>query len=447
MQFERSIYIKTFGCQMNLYDSQMMQSLLKERGFGRTEDIRSADVVLLNTCAIRDKAEQKVRSMLGQLKELKEERPKMVLGVTGCVGERLGRRLLEKLPHLDLVLGPDQVDQIGDLVEEVIDGGKRVVATGFEKSGRSYSQPAVVHQAKTTEFLTIIKGCDHYCSYCIVPFTRGKERSRPIAEILEDVRKLVDGGTREVIYLGQNINTYGKGTEENLAGLIEATNEIEGLERIRYITSHPWDLGQDLIEQFGSVEKLQPQLHLPFQSGSDEVLKRMGRLYNRELYLSKVTALRRARPRMALSTDVIVGFPGETESQFQETLSVIEEVEFCSVFAFSYSERPGTRAVQFKDDIPFEVKKDRLNRLLALVNPMGEKENKTRVGTIQKVLLENIDRKGRYYMGRTPDYKITHVYNAGAACLGKVIDVDITETTGSNLKGYYLGAPRVKAAL
>lgn len=438
----RSIHIKTFGCQMNVYDSNRMQSLLESQGFTVEPELRRADVILINTCSIRDKAEHKVLSMLGQLKPLKDQYPDRVIGITGCVGQRMGRTLLQKVHHLDLVLGPDQIDQIGDLVNQALKKGKRTVSAKLDESGRTYSQPAVIHRAKPAEFLTIMKGCDHFCTYCIVPFVRGREKSRTIAEILDDARRLVAAGTKEITFLGQNINTYGKGTPEDLAALIERAHEIDGLERIRYVTSHPRDLGMDLIQQFGKLPKLLPALHLPFQSGNNNVLKRMSRLYTREEYLGKVAALREACPEIALSTDAIVGFPGETESEFEETLDLLRTVKFSGAFLFKYSPRPGTRAFGLGDDIPDSVKEERLALAQDIAFDYIEAENAAQVGKVQKVLIESMDKKGLCYTGRSPHNKLVHVENAGPASLGKIIDVQMTAGNVSALRGFYVGAPR-----
>ncbi|MEZ4749980.1 MAG: tRNA (N6-isopentenyl adenosine(37)-C2)-methylthiotransferase MiaB [Bdellovibrionota bacterium] len=440
---QKSIHIKTFGCQMNVFDSDRMESILLKQGYRREEDLAKADVLLINTCSIRAKSEQKVLSLLGQLKPLKEKNPKKVIGITGCVGQRMGRSLLQRVPHLDLVMGPDGVERVGELVEQVIGRGRRVLETTFEdQKERSYSQPAVIDKARPSEFLTVMKGCDHFCTYCIVPFVRGREKSRPIAELLEDVRRFVDRGTKEITFLGQNINTYGKRTGETLAELVERTNAIEGVERIRYVTSHPRDLGMDLIEQFGRVEKLCPALHLPFQAGSNSILKRMARLYTREEYLAKVAALRAACPDIALSTDVIVGFPGETDEDFEQTLDVIREVGFAGAYLFKYSPRPGTRAFEFGEEVPDSVMSERLAHLQEVCFGRIAEENKAMVGQTVSCLVEGIDKKGRHYTGRTPYGKLVHVLNAGDACVGRIIDVEVTEGSASNLKGYYIGAPR-----
>ena len=440
------IHVKTFGCQMNVYDSDRMSGLLVEKGFQTEPDLRQADVILINTCSIRDKSEHKVLTLLGQLKPLKDQHPDRVIAVAGCVGQRMGRTLLQKVPHLDLVLGPDQVDDIAGLVEEVRASGRRVVKAKLDDAGRGYSQPAVIHQAKPCEFLTIMKGCDHFCTYCIVPFVRGREKSRALREVIDDTRRLVVRGTRQVTYLGQNINTYGKGTPERLSALIEHANEVEGLERIRYVTSHPRDLGDDLIQQFETIEKLCPALHLPFQSGSDAVLKRMSRLYTQSEYLRKVEGLRRARPDIALSTDVIVGFPGETDADFLETIRVLETVRFSGTFFFKYSPRPGTRAFEYGDEVSEAVKEERLARVEAISNAYTMAENEALVGQVTSVLVESMDKKNRHFSGRNEHNKMVHVFNIGQACVGNVIDVETTEANGSNLSGYYVGAPRIRTS-
>jgi tRNA-2-methylthio-N6-dimethylallyladenosine synthase len=441
------VHIKTFGCQMNVYDSERMLSLLQAQGYRLEPELARADVILINTCSVRDKSEHKVLSLLGELKPLKVRDPRKVIGVSGCVAQRMGRTLLQKAPHLDLVFGPDSVDRVGALIDSVITEGKRTVEAKFDTEGRQYAQPAVIHQAKPSEFLTIMKGCDHFCTYCIVPFVRGREKSRTIAEVIEDVRRYAARGTKEVVFLGQNINTYGKGTPERLSMLIEQADAVPALERIRYITSHPRDLGDDLIGQFGRIEKLCPQLHLPFQAGSDRVLKRMSRLYTRADYLRKIEKLRAACPDIAMSTDVIVGFPGETEEDFLQTLEVMREVRFQTAFLFKYSPRPGTRAFSLSDEeVPEPVKEERLKRLQDVAYPIIAEDNAAAVGKRLPVLIESLDKQGRHYSGRTPHGKLVHVLNAGEACLGKTIEVEITQSTGSNLRGYFTGAPRVGVA-
>lgn len=440
----KSIHFKTFGCQMNVYDSDRMKSRMESQGFVVTPSLRDADVIVINTCSIREKSEQKVFSLLGELKPLKKRNPDRVIAVCGCVAQRAGRALLQKAPHLDLVFGPDRIDEVGDLVRSVVKEGRRVLATQLDGESRQYSQPWIVQSARPTEFVTVMKGCDHFCTYCIVPFVRGREKSRAILEIVGDIRNLVASGTKEVTFLGQNINTYGKGTGETLSQLIIAAHSIEGLERIRYVTSHPRDLGEDLMQQFGFLEKLCPALHLPFQSGSDGVLKRMSRLYTQREYLQKIEKLRNYCPSIALSTDVIVGFPGEMDEDFEKTLDVMKQVRFSSAFLFKYSPRPGTRAHSYTDEVPESIKEARLKALQDIAFSMILEENRTYIGKQTPVLIESIDKKGQYYFGRNPYNKVVHVFNAGPATVGKTIPVEITEVTGSNLKGFFVGAPYEK---
>lgn len=444
----KRVHIKTYGCQMNVYDSDRMRGLLEGQGYQYEADPRRADVILVNTCSIREKAEHKVVSLLGELRPLKQKNPNAVIGVAGCVAQRMGSELLAKAPHLDLVFGPDAIDDVTRLVEEARAGKRRRTEATLDTSGRRFTQPAVVVRARPAEFLTIVKGCDHFCTYCIVPYVRGREKSRAMDEVLDDVRRLVAAGTKEVTFLGQNINTYGKGNPgESLAKLIEQAAAIDGLERIRYVTSHPRDLGDDLIRQFGEIPKLMPALHLPFQAGSDRILKRMQRLYTRAQYLEKVAKLRAARPDIAMSTDVIVGFPGETEDDFRETLEVLAEVKFSTAFLFKYSPRPGTKAAGFEGEfVPESVKEERLKRAQDVAFPLIAVENERLVGTTTPVLVESLDKKERYFSGRNPHNKLVHVMNAGEACVGKILDVEITAATGTNLRGYYVGAPRIDRA-
>ncbi len=432
---------------MNVYDSDRMQSILNAKGFRSEPELRKADVILINTCSIRDKSEHKVLSLLGELKGLKQKDPKKVIAISGCVGQRMGRTLLQRVPHLDLVLGPDAIDRVAELIESVVDRGERLVEAKFDTEGRKYSQPCLVNRAKPSEFLTIMKGCDHFCTYCIVPFVRGREKSRSIEEIIQDVKNLVAKGTQEVTFLGQNINTYGKGTGQKLSELIEAANKVEGLKRIRYLTSHPRDLGEDLITQFGTVEKLCPQLHLPFQSGSNRILKAMARLYTQELYLNKIELLRKACPDIALSTDVIVGFPGETEEDFEQTLKVLSEVKFSSAFMFKYSPRPGTKAMDLGEEVCESVKEERLARAQRVVYSQIELENLKYRNQIIPVLIESMDKKKKFFSGRTTHSKLVHVMNVGEASVGKIIDVEITDSNVSCLKGFYVGAPKTSIKL
>lgn len=434
----KTVYLKTMGCQMNVYDSGRMISLLSERGFEVSRVAETADVIILNTCSVREKAEQKVLSLLGELKPLKARYPQKVIGVAGCVGQRLGKTLLGKSPHVDFVIGPDAVERVADLVEAALQGARQVVETCWEDGKREYSQPAVLKKSKPSEFLTVVKGCDQFCSYCIVPFVRGREKSRSPSEIMTDIRRLVDGGTQEVVLLGQNINTYGKGTPHRLATLVEEANRVSGLKRIRYVTSHPRYLDEELIRQFGRIEKLCSSLHLPVQSGSNRVLERMGRRYTREEFLEKVRLLQDADPSIGLSTDIIVGFPGETEEDFRQTLELMEQVTWAQAFLFKYSPRPGTRAYEkyHGEELTEQVKEERLARLQERVFAAIAKSNEGMVGKITPVLVDSLDKKGKHYTGRNSQGKVVHILDAGPDLFGRIVDVRIAEGRVSNLKGY-----------
>ena len=371
----RHVYIETMGCQMNVYDSERMAEVLASRGYRPTDEVERADLVLINTCSIRDRVEHKVVSMLGTLRKLKAHNPDLVLGVTGCVAQQEGQKLLAKVPYLDLVLGPDQIPQLADLVDGVRERQQRVAAVEFVKA-KAYTFPPAQppEDGRVTSFVTIMKGCNKVCSFCIVPFTRGREVSKPSAEVLAEIRMLVATGVREVTLLGQNVNSYGKDRvdREGRAGelefpeLLAAVDAIPGLQRIRFTTSHPMDCTDALIQAFAELPKLAPLFHLPIQSGSEAVLQRMRRAHGVADYLQKIDKLRALRPDVALSTDIIVGFPGETDADFARTLDLLATVRYASIFSFMYSPRPGTRAAEWPDDVPLAVKKQRLAQVQAL---------------------------------------------------------------------------------
>ena len=371
----RHVYIETMGCQMNVYDSERMAEVLGARGYRQTDHVELADLVLINTCSIRDRVEHKVVSMLGTLRKLKVHNPDLVLGVTGCVAQQEGDKLLAKVPYLDLVLGPDQIAQLPDLVDTIREQQQRVTATDFVKA-KAYTFPPVQppEDGRVTSFVTIMKGCNKVCSFCIVPFTRGREVSKPSAEVLAEVQMLVDHGVREVTLLGQNVNSYGKDRtdrdgnkgELDFAELLAAVNAIAGLERIRFTTSHPMDCTDALIDSFATLPKLAPFFHLPIQSGAENVLRGMRRAHGVTDYLEKIARLKALVPGIALSTDIIVGFPGETDEDFEQTLTLLADVRYATIFSFMYSARPGTKAADMVDDVPLAVKKARLARVQTL---------------------------------------------------------------------------------
>lgn len=374
-QLQRRVYIETMGCQMNVYDSERMFETLAQHNYSATDRVEQADLILLNTCSIRDKVEHKVVSMLGALRKLKDHNPDLILGVTGCVAQQEGDKLLKKVPYLDLVLGPDQIGNLPEVVQNARDKQHRSAATEFVNR-KDYEFPEVSPPAdgRITSFITVMKGCNKVCAFCIVPFTRGREVSKPSAQIIREVQMLVQSGVREVTLLGQNVNSYGKdrvkrdGTSDELdfSQLLAAVHEIEGLKRIRFTTSHPMDCTDSLIEAFATLPKLVPFFHLPIQSGSEKVLRDMRRHHGVDDYLARIARLRALVPDMAMSTDIIVGFPGETEEDFQLTLDLLEKVRYSSIFSFIYSARPGTKAMELLDDTPLSVKKARLTRLQKL---------------------------------------------------------------------------------
>ena len=368
-QDRRLVWVQTFGCQMNVYDTDRMLQVLAPHGYGATDDPARADLILLNTCSVRDKAEHKMLSELGRLAPLKDHNDDLVLGVTGCVAQQEGENLLKKVPYLDLVLGPDNIPDLPRLVDRVRGEGERVSETVFAKrKDYTFLEATPPADGRVTDFVTIMKGCDKVCTYCIVPFTRGREVSKPRELVVREVEALVATGVREVTLLGQNVNSYGKdrNREVHFAELLRAVDAIEGLERVRFTTSHPMDCTDELIDCFAELPTLMEYFHLPVQSGSDAVLANMRRHYTVEHYMGRIERLRAVVPDIAMSTDIIVGFPGETEEDHQQTLELLRAVRCQNIFSFTYSERPGTRAATLVDDVPEPVKKRRLDEVQSL---------------------------------------------------------------------------------
>ena len=372
----RKIFVKTFGCQMNVYDSERMTELLGADGFAETATMEEADVILLNTCHIREKAAEKVYSDLGRIRQVKDARrsagKETIVTVAGCVAQAEGAEILRRAPVVDLVVGPQSYHRLGDLVARARSEGRRIVETGFPEEDKFAALPRRAPVKAVTAFLTVQEGCDKFCTFCVVPYTRGAEFSRPVADVEAEARRLADHGVREVTLLGQNVNAYhGLGPDGrpwSLAQLIARLAAIGGIERIRYTTSHPRDMGEDLIAAHRDQPKLMPYLHLPFQAGADRILAAMNRKHTAADYLRLVARIRAARPDIALSTDIIVGFPGETEADFEATLEVVEHVGFAQAYSFKYSPRPGTPGATMGDQVPDGVKVDRLHRLQELLD-------------------------------------------------------------------------------
>ena len=435
----KKLFLQTFGCQMNQYDSERIARVMGRMDYAVTDCVENADLILLNTCSVRDKAEQKVYSALGRLKEIKEQRAGVIIGVGGCVAQQEGEALLKRVPHLDLVFGTHNIHKLPEIVEQVQTLENRPVETAF------YRDPSYMEDPKgTTEvqgskaFVTIMQGCNNVCSFCIVPHVRGREVSRPSEKILREVESLADRGVVEVMLLGQNVNSYGKLTpgEISFAELLGRVNAIDGIERIRFTTSHPQDLSPDLIEAFAELDKLCEHLHLPVQTGSDGVLSRMRRGYTRAEYLNRIERLRARRREVALSTDIIVGFPGETDNEFGATLELLEQVGYDEIYSFTYSPRPQTVSAKlFDDDIPDETKRERLSRVQSLQREISLRKNRERIGGIEEILVEGRSKlKNGQIMGRTRSNRIVNAFGP-ESLTGSLVAAHITGATATSLIG------------
>jgi tRNA-2-methylthio-N6-dimethylallyladenosine synthase len=438
----KKLFIQTHGCQMNQYDSERIAHVMAPQGYLLTDRIDAADLIVLNTCSVRDKAEQKVYSALGSWKEFKECRDGVIIGVGGCVAQQEGENLLRRIPHLDLVFGTHNIHKLPTMVEEVEAERARPVETAF------YRDPAYMEDLDgnvevrgVKSFVTIMQGCNKVCSFCIVPHVRGRELSRPSDKIISEIEALVRQGVVEVMLLGQNVNSYGKLTprELNFAQLLARIDQIDGLERIRFTTSHPQDLSPELIEAFAALPRLCEHLHLPVQSGSDTVLARMRRGYTRAEYLDRIERLRRRRPEIALSTDIIVGFPGETDAEFTETLELLGQLEYDEIFSFLYSPRPQTVSAKiYADDVPENVKKARLKEVQVLQRTISLRKNRRRIGDPEEILVDGPSKlKNGQIMGRTRSNRIVNVV-APDTLVGQLIDVRITGATANSLLGEIL---------
>ncbi|WP_300013071.1 tRNA (N6-isopentenyl adenosine(37)-C2)-methylthiotransferase MiaB [uncultured Roseobacter sp.] len=435
MTAPKKLFVKTYGCQMNVYDSERMAEALGEQGYQPTDSAEEADMILLNTCHIREKAAEKVYSELGRLKGLKAINPELKIGVTGCVAQAEGEEIMRRQPAVDLVVGPQSYHRLPQMEARVREGGK-ALDTDFpeeDKFERLKRRPKAARAPSA--FLTVQEGCDKFCAFCVVPYTRGAETSRPVARILEEAQDLVERGVREVTLLGQNVNAYhgmgADGREQSLAGLIWALNDIDGLERIRFTTSHPNDMTDDLIEAHGSCKKLMPYLHLPVQSGSDIILKRMNRSHTAESYLRVIERIRAARPDILMSGDFIVGFPEETEEDFQATLDLIEEVKYGYAYSFKYSTRPGTPAAE-RAQVDAEVADERLQRIQALITRQQQEIQNAMVGRHARVLVEKPGREDGQMVGKSEYLHAVHIENSDAA-VGDIVPVRITEAKRNSL--------------
>ncbi|HOK63279.1 MAG TPA: tRNA (N6-isopentenyl adenosine(37)-C2)-methylthiotransferase MiaB [Soehngenia sp.] len=430
--------IVTHGCQMNEHDTEKIIWTLERIGYQQTINRNEADIIIFNTCAVRKTAEDRVFGQLGELQDLKRKNPSLIIAVCGCLMQKEDIRdyFLKKHRHIDIVFGTNNIHKLPQLIDRHLRTNDRVIDVVEDTkeisdnidSNRKYSYKA---------FVDIMYGCNNFCSYCIVPYTRGRERSRSVKSIINEVENLAQTGCKEITLLGQNVNSYGKTLDEKItfSQLLTLLNEIEGIERIRFMTSHPKDFSEDLIEAYKNLDKLCNHLHLPVQSGSNRILKLMNRKYTKEEYLEKIYKIREYIPDIAITTDIIVGFPGETEEDFEETLYLVKSAKFDSAFTFLYSIREGTNAAKMSNQIPDEIKHDRFQRLLDVLYPIGLESNKKLINTIQRVLVEETSKSDENVLsGRTETNKLVH-FKGNNNIIGQIVDVKITDAKTFTLEG------------
>jgi len=432
----RSVFVETWGCQMNVLDGRRFVGLLAREGFSEAASPEEAGVILLNTCSVRDKAEQKVYDRLGRLAKLKRERPDTVLGVCGCVAQQEGERLLERLPQVDFVLGTGRIEALPSVLRRVEEEDDRPCETGFDPDEVVYTPGAIARSVPHRAAITVIEGCNKNCTFCVVPRTRGRERNRRLRDIVDESHCLLGEGALEIELLGQTVNAFRDSeTGEDLADLLRAVGALPGLRRLRFVTSHPRNFSARLIAAMADTPAVVPALHLPVQSGSDAVLRRMKRQYTRAEYLDLVASLRDAIPDLALSTDVIVGFPGETDDDFATTLSLLEEVRFAGVFSFTYSPRPQTAALRWEHDVTPREASFRLARLMAIQQEIQRQLNREMEGRTLEVLVEGLDRKRRISSGRSRCNRVVNIAGESALRPGTFVNVQIERGFPNSLVG------------
>ena len=434
---QKRLFIKTYGCQMNVYDSERMADVLRPLGYGVVDDPEGADLVVLNTCHIREKATEKVYSELGYIKQMKDRKAeaggRMTIAVAGCVAQAEGKEIMHRQKAVDLVVGPQAYHQLPELIARAHRATGERLAADFAADEKFDALPAERQVNGVTAFLTVQEGCDKFCTFCVVPYTRGGEWSRPVNDIVEEAKRLAGQGVREVTLLGQNVNAY-DGDGQTLAKLVRQLARIDGLDRIRYTTSHPRDMGEDLIEAHGELPELMPYLHLPVQAGSDKILKAMNRDHTAESYVRLIERIRAARPDIAMSGDFIVGFPGERDADFEKTLDLVREVGFASAFSFKYSRRPGTPASAMPGQVEEEVKAERLERLNQLLDEQQRAFNAVQVGKVLPVLFEKPGRHPGQIVGRSPYLQAVHC-EGGEQLIGKIVPVRIESAAKMSLGG------------
>ncbi|MEF3075954.1 tRNA (N6-isopentenyl adenosine(37)-C2)-methylthiotransferase MiaB [Methylobacter sp. Wu1] len=435
----QKLYIQTNGCQMNEYDSDKMRDVLKaSHGLELTDDPKQADILLLNTCSIREKAQEKVFSALGKWRKIKDKRPDVIIGVGGCVASQEGAAIQKRAPYVDIVFGPQTLHRLPQLLDQARTKHERVVDVSFPEIEKFDALPEPRAEGPKA-FVSVMEGCSKYCTYCVVPYTRGEEISRPLNDVIAEITALAAQGVREINLLGQNVNAYrgemDDGDIADFALLLHYVAAVDGIDRIRFTTSHPAEFTDSLIEAFAEIPKLVNHLHLPVQSGSDHILKLMKRGYTRADYIEKIRKLREVRPDIYLSSDFIVGFPGESEAEFEETMTLIEEIGFDLSYSFVYSQRPGTPAADMPDDVSEEVKKQRLDRLQQRINEMAAAVSDSMVNSVQTVLVEGQSKKNPLQMqGRTENNRVVN-FIAHPRLAGQFVDVLITEALANSLRG------------
>ncbi len=455
MKYKGSAYIHTIGCQMNVYDSEKLAAILNDYGYEKTDDLDKADIVVCNTCSIRHKAEEKAFSFLGRFARIKKKKSHLITVMAGCVAQQEGKKAFKRVPHLNIVLGTQAFSRFGQLIETVQSGKERVVdIAGSQKIYEALPDTSAAFgcdENKISRFVTIMQGCENFCTYCVVPYVRGKERSRKPESIVEEINCLAKSGVKEITLLGQNVNSYGqKEGGISFPQLLSKINDINGIHRIRFATSHPKDLSMDLIYAIRDLEKVCNHLHLPVQSGSNKVLKKMNRGYTREKYINRISDLKKHCPQIALSTDIIVGFPSESKDDFNDTMNLLHEIEFDSIFAFAYSDRSSAPAAKFSDQIDERQKRDRLNALLQLQERVTQKKNNELIGSIIKVLVEGKSIKKRdgfeqnsknmkQMAGRSESNKIVH-FPSEHDTIGDMIKIKIEDAYPHSLWGHPAGA-------
>ena len=434
---KKRIFIQTYGCQMNVHDSEKIVELMEKSGYESCDDARKADLIIINTCSIREKAAQKVYSQLGRFKQLKRKNHRLILGVGGCLAQQWGSQFIERIPFLDIVCGTHNIHLLPEMVAKVEKSRTPVVRIEFQESVKSLNIPVPNNNGRVSAYITIMQGCNNFCSYCVVPYVRGSEESRPFRDIVDEARSLAQSGIKEITLLGQNVNSYGSGngSDHDFADLLQEIEHIGGIERVRFTTSHPKDLSDKLIRCFSRTGKLCEHIHLPVQAGSDRILTMMNRCYTVNDYFEKVNTLRSVCPEISITSDIIVGFPGETDRDFQSTIDMMKKIRFDSIFSFNYSERKGTDAAKIGDTVSAFVKRERLQQVQSLQEEHTLEKHKALVGNMEEVLVEGPSKNSREDLtGRTRTNKIVN-FRGNYELTGKVVQVRITDAYLHSLRG------------